>query len=476
MFFNHLHPRLRSHDLSDPHSDQPHVPTATQTAHDAAPGGAIPPGPAASASAASAIDAGERRRLRICFDVSQFGQAYHRSSSRCGIFRVVSNVVDEALRRDWLDVQVVASASARDEWLTCAYCRHENRRLRDRFHPLRRTALPDGLLAELHRYARLGSGLGQRISKASAQFACSLLRPCRPTLHCDIYHSFYDALPDRNWIDAGARVITIHDMLPILHPDWFQSHVPAFFERIIASIDPQRDWAICVSECTRQDFCRISGLPPERTCVIPLAAGVHLHAVRDPRAQQQVRARYRLPDGPFLLCLSALEPRKNLPRVMRAFAGLCTDHPELHLVLAGPVGWKTEEIGRCMERHPILHNRVIQTGFVDEGDLPGLFSAASAFLYPSLYEGFGLPPLEAMACGAVVITSNRSSIPEVVGDAAMLVDPEDTHALQQAMRRVLEDQDFASELSRRALLRSRHFSWERNLREHLAFYRQICAA
>jgi glycosyltransferase involved in cell wall biosynthesis len=194
-----------------------------------------------------------------------------------------------------------------------------------------------------------------------------------------------------------------------------------------------------------------------------------LEGVRD-----RLRRRFGL-NEPYILYVGALTLRKNIARALEAFAELNSSHPGLCFVLAGPSTWKKTPIASLLERLGITE-RVLLTGPLTDDDLPALYNGADLFVFPSLYEGFGLPPLEAMACGTPVVTSNASSLPEVVGDAAITVDPYDVDALSGAMRRVLTDPCLRDEMRQKGLARASGFTWERTARETVSVYRQVLAS
>ena len=176
-----------------------------------------------------------------------------------------------------------------------------------------------------------------------------------------------------------------------------------------------------------------------------------------------------------MLFVGNIEPRKNLTRLVEAYALLLRrSHYRGPLILAGGQGWRNSEIFRCVEELE-LEKHVKFLGYVPDDVMPALMSGAEIFIYPSLYEGFGLPPLEAMACGTPVITSNVSSLPEVVGDAALMVDPHDVVALADAMHRVLTDRELREEMRRRGLERANEFSWEETARQTLRVYEEVHA-
>ncbi|MBD3277822.1 MAG: glycosyltransferase [Candidatus Aegiribacteria sp.] len=210
-----------------------------------------------------------------------------------------------------------------------------------------------------------------------------------------------------------------------------------------------------------------------KTIVVHEAAPPEYSMVTDSQRLERTREKLNLPSR-FVLFLGTLEPRKNLPRLLEAFAGICDKIPH-KLVLSGPVGWKSSELEAKLH-DPRIADRVQLTGFVDAEDIPPLLSLAEIFVYPSLYEGFGLPVLEAMACGTPVITSTTSSLPEVAGDAALLVDPESSSAISGALVRLARDEDLRDELKELGLQRSRKFSWTRAAGETLDVYRRIIPA
>ena len=203
--------------------------------------------------------------------------------------------------------------------------------------------------------------------------------------------------------------------------------------------------------------------------MISLGCDPRFQPVADKAALKSVRRRLKLDDA-YILHVGTIEPRKNLSTLVRAYARLRREHrltPEL--VLAGEPGWMYQPTVRLVEELG-LRNSVHFIGRVPAAELPAVYSAADLLVFPSLYEGFGLPPLEAMTCGTPVVASNVSSLPEVVGDAGLLVDPRDETALAEAMFRALTDTDLRQQMRERGLQRAKGFSWERCARETLAVY------
>ncbi len=216
------------------------------------------------------------------------------------------------------------------------------------------------------------------------------------------------------------------------------------------------------SAATRADIVQAYGVPEEKITVVYPGYDRTLHPVADPQTLAQVRARYDIP-GPYILTLGRIQPRKNLVRLIEAFARLLPEHPELMLVLAGPVGWLSEPIvARVHEFSLDAHVRF--PGYVAEEDKAALLSGASLFAFPSLYEGFGFPVLEAQACGVPVLASTTSSLPEVVGEGGLLVDPLDVEAIAEGMARLLRDEPLRRTLVARGTENLARFSWEQAAR------------
>jgi glycosyltransferase involved in cell wall biosynthesis len=267
-------------------------------------------------------------------------------------------------------------------------------------------------------------------------------------------------------------VFTLHDLTFLSHPELHT--VGNRVETLCAVVEAvcAADAFIAVSEHTKAQAVELLGLADERITVIHEAADPAFKPVERDERQAEVRRRLGI-DGPFLLTVGSLEPRKNLGRLLDALAALPEDVRVGHgLVVTGGPGWRNRALRERIEGAGCAM-RVHLTGEVSQPDLAVLYSAAEAFVYPSLSEGFGLPVLEAMACGAPVITSSTSSLPEVAGEAAVLVDPTDTEALAEAVARVLSDSALRRELRARGFHRVAEFSWQRTARKTLGLYRRL---
>jgi len=254
-------------------------------------------------------------------------------------------------------------------------------------------------------------------------------------------------------------VVTVHDLAFIAHPDAFHAAKRRYLTLMTRLSVHRARHVIAVSTHTRDDLVRHFHVRAERITVIPNAADARFRPADDAHAITRFKAENNLPDR-FVLFVGTLEPRKNLRRLIEAFASLDADHAETKLVIVGASGWLTSDLAPLVWERG-LSDRIDFTGYVSDDDLPRWYQAATVFCYPSLYEGFGLPVLEAMACGTPVVTSRTSSLPELVGDAAVLVDPTDVTALADALKTVFTDEARRQSMSRAGLARARAFSWER---------------
>ncbi len=310
-----------------------------------------------------------------------------------------------------------------------------------------------------------------------------LLRGVEPAARAglNIYHSSVAGFPPWTARQPGLRrFLTVHDLAPINRPDFFSAGTVRRTRAIMESITA-RDWLLCVSEATRRDLLALYPVcSPERALVVPEGAEDFFRPESDPARLAAVQARYGIPDGcPYFLSVSTLEPRKNFETVIRAYARFVRDdpaRPSRLVLVGGKVRTDTHPIFAALDAEgESIRQRVIFTGFVPDGDLAALYSGALAFLYLSFYEGFGLPPLEAMQCGLPTVVSNVSSLPEVVGDAGVLLAPTDEAGVAAEMRSLYLDPARRQELSARSLVRARAFSWERFAEGTLAAYRLALA-
>ena len=258
-------------------------------------------------------------------------------------------------------------------------------------------------------------------------------------------------------LNHAASVFVLHDVTYLTHPGTHSRMNRAYLRHMMPQFLGAASAVITVSKSSlRQAVEHYSWIEP-KTHVVYHGVPSGFQPVRDPDALREIRARLSLPER-FLLYVGTIEPRKNLASLVDAFAQL--NRRDLGLVIAGKTGWMSEPFFEKVRALGLEHS-IVFPGFVADEDLPALYSAADAFVFPSIYEGFGLPVLEAMACGAPVICSNSSSLPEVAGNAAILLPPRDAGAWAGAMARLVDDPALRSDLRERGLRQAAQFSWHR---------------
>jgi len=278
----------------------------------------------------------------------------------------------------------------------------------------------------------------------------------------DVFYSPDFVLPPTR--RTTRALLTVHDLSFLHYPEAFVPALRRYLERVVPRSIARADLVLADSAHTRSDIVSLLGVPPDRVQVLYSGVPPGFRPQPELGEGERLRARYGLGDGRYVLSVGTLQPRKNYVRLIRAFANLEpeTVEPKTQLVIGGGRGWLYQDIFAEAERHG---DRVRILGFVDEADLPALYRNAALFAFPSLYEGFGLPVLEAMACGVPVVCSNASSLPEVAGDAALLVDPLDVDGLAEAMARALEDADLRRGMVARGVAQAARFTWEQAARQ-----------
>jgi len=274
-------------------------------------------------------------------------------------------------------------------------------------------------------------------------------------------------------ISACPMVVTVHDLSFYLYPELLRRASRAYLQRMARISVARAAGIIAVSRATRDDLVRILGVAPERVTVIHNGVDDDMRPIEDRAAVERFRRRRGLPDR-IILFVGTLEPRKNVSALLEAYAILRERRGGPHrLVLAGGRGWGFDRIEATLTRLRLDRGDVILPGFVPQQELPLWYNAADLFVYPAIYEGFGIPPLEAMACGTPVIVSNRSSLPEVVGDAGIVVDPNDVEGMARAMGDALSDAGRREILRAAGLERASAFSWRETARSTASLYHRI---
>jgi glycosyltransferase involved in cell wall biosynthesis len=290
----------------------------------------------------------------------------------------------------------------------------------------------------------------------------------------DLFHSPDFVLPP---ISAARSILTVHDLAFLLYPECADARLRAYLEKTVPRSVRRADYVVADSENTRNDVICLLGVPPERVTVVPGGVDPVFRPVTDPARLLTLRQSIGLDDTtPYILFIGVIEPRKNLMGLIEAFDILKSRRSLPHkLVVAGRRGWLSDSTMERAERSP-YRSEIVFPGFIPEEDLPTLYSAAEAFAFPSHYEGFGLPVLEAMACGTPVVASRASSLPEVVGDAGMQVDPDDSEHLASALELLALNPEMRADFSTRGIARASTFTWEAAAEVMLDVYHKVASS
>jgi glycosyltransferase involved in cell wall biosynthesis len=284
-----------------------------------------------------------------------------------------------------------------------------------------------------------------------------------------LFHATDFVLPPT--LPQTRTLLTVHDLSFARVPESAAPRLRAYLEAVVPRSARRADHILADSAATKADLIALYGMPEAKITVLYSGVSDAFRPVRDSAAQAAVRAKYGIGDAPYVLSVGTLQPRKNYERLMQAFAALPPRWKDLKLVIVGGRGWLDAPIYDCARA---MRERVILTGFADEADLPALYSGAACLAFPSLYEGFGLPVLEGMACGTPVLTSNVSSLPEVAGDAALMVAPHSVEAIRAGLLALLEE-DSAARAARltRGFAQAARFTWRSAAQRLRAIYAQL---
>lgn len=284
----------------------------------------------------------------------------------------------------------------------------------------------------------------------------------------DVFYSPDFTLPPT--ARSTKTTLTVHDLSFIHHPEAFVPSLRRYLERTVPRSVERADLVLADSAHTRSDVISLLGVSPDVVEVIYPGVDSRFGVEATPGERERLRERHRITDCPYILSVGTLQPRKNYLRLIEGFARLeDSSGGGLQLLIAGGHGWLYDEIVAEAGRHESI--RLL--GFVADDDLPALYRGARLFALTSLYEGFGLPVVEAMACGVPVVCSRTSSLPEVAGDAAVLVDPLDCDELTDAMARVLEERKLRDGMVRRGLAQAAGFTWERSAQRLVALFESL---
>lgn len=267
-------------------------------------------------------------------------------------------------------------------------------------------------------------------------------------------------------------VVTIFDLIPIMYPETEKWMARIYWKTQIPVAAHNADFVITSSEFAKKEIVSRYNISEDRIAVIPIAYNSYCKPVESKTEMESVKEKYAIPDK-YILYVGTIQPRKNIALLIKAYASLVKrkgiDHK---LVITGRKGWLYAPLFDLIKSEG-MEERIVFTGFVPDEELPYIYGGAELFVYLSLFEGFGIPPLEAMACGVPVICSNATSLPEVAGDAGILVNPTDQKAVEVAILNVLENPVLRTELREKGFLQAKKFSWERTAGETLRIYKEV---
>ena len=285
----------------------------------------------------------------------------------------------------------------------------------------------------------------------------------------DLFHEPDFVLPPT--LPHTPTVLTVHDLTFVRDPESAFPRLRRYLNRVVPRSVARATHVLADSAATKNDLVELFQTSPDKITVLYGGVDARFAPVRDPERLAAVRAKYNIGLDPFILGIGTIQPRKNFRRLVQAFSHLPSPAfaSGLKLVIAGGKGWLYDDIFAEVKRLG-LEGCVLFPGFVDDDDLPALYSAAEVLAFPSIYEGFGLPILEAMACGTPVVTSVTSSLPELAGDAALLVEPTDVDAIAAALHRVLQEDDLRRKLVAAGFDQARKFTWEKAAEQLLEMY------
>jgi len=421
---------------------------------------------------------------QILLDLAILGNGFDRKSARRGVERQVDHLFESLLKSDFCDVSFTATSSLAGTYdFLRANGIEPERRLKFSPKALSSSRTAQRLAREVHRTIEDRSLRARSLRKIQALAAGWLEKRATDIANdflsdTDIYHTphtNYPLAPFPTAVQKNRRIrkfLTIHDLMVFKHPEIFGTAFRPYFKRLRECFS-ETTFAFCASESVRADILELTPLKPEQIFKASPAAEQNLFY---PANEAEIRATLHelaLPVTPYFLALSVPGTHKNFSHLIRCFGKLArsrelADH---NLLIVGRNAARSPFVADALEKYPELAGRVLTPGFVPDEKLAAIYSGAAAFLFPSLVEGFGLPPLEAMQCGVPVISSNTTSMPEVVGDAGILLPPTDVDGWCQAMLKVSCDEKLRKEMAEKSIERAKLFSWERFIEATIHGYR-----
>jgi glycosyltransferase involved in cell wall biosynthesis len=289
----------------------------------------------------------------------------------------------------------------------------------------------------------------------------------------DLYHATDFTLPPT--LPGTRTLLTVHDLSFVRVPETASPRLKAYLDAVVPRSCRRADHILADSQATKDDLVELYQLPADKITVLLSGVDARFKPVADPQLRAAVREKYNLGQQPYIFAIGTVQPRKNYGRLIEALAHLRALGHDVTLVIAGGKGWLEDPIYQALDKLR-LREQVRFIGFADDADLPTLYSEARCLAFPSLYEGFGLPILEAMACGTPVITSHVSSMPEAAGDAALLISPTDVDAITAALEQVVSDEHLRLSLIERGYTQAARFTWDTSAQQLQSVYATLCTS
>lgn len=317
-----------------------------------------------------------------------------------------------------------------------------------------------------------GANFTWKASRISTEWSARIWHRARLPIPIELWTGRIDLFHATDFVLPPTRartLLTVHDLSFVRRPETAFPALKAYLDQVVPRSIQRADHILADSQATKTDLIDVYAVQPDKVTVLLSGVDSRFQPVPDSEIER-VRIKYGIAHAPYLFNVGTVQPRKNYERLMQALATLPAPYADVQLVIAGGKGWLQDPIYQAVDRLK-LSERVQFIGFADDKDLPALYSGARAVPFVSLYEGFGLPVLEAMACGVPVVTSNVSSMPEAAGEAALLVDPESVDQIRDTMIRVLGDESLRADLIQRGLERAQSFTWRRAAEQLRAIYR-----
>lgn len=286
----------------------------------------------------------------------------------------------------------------------------------------------------------------------------------------DLFHATDFTLPPT--LPNTKTIVTVHDLSFVRVSDTASPKLKEYLDKVVPRSIGKATHVIADSQATKDDLIELYNTPSDKITVLLSGIDSRYHVISDLDYLLTMRNKYNIPDVPYIFSIGTIQPRKNYSRLIHALKILRDSGYDLHLVIAGGRGWLEDEMYQTLDETQ-LHEVVHLIGFADDADVAKLYNAAECVAFPSLYEGFGFPVLEGMACGTPVLTSNVSSLPEVAGDAAIMVNPYDIEAIAEALRQIIDDTELRETLIKRGLQQASRFNWENSAINLLKIYKSV---